>query len=281
MTASFHTPLDICWCRLQSQVLRFFQVAYLNNLLLVCCDICRHISKGPFECTSLDSEKTEPTFLLLPQSLVFPSLSVVRFLHAKLEYSTAVCFCWRLWWVCPAISSIYHSTTRSTACSSHVAITSTTCNNHTNDFSTACYSTVWSYTSMPTSSMACMPTVTSNTACSSINQTTQTPATFQAIYRVLRSRRFPCCRPLNLLRLRLFPRGKTVWLCSDLWVESGWRESIHLSNNAPVSVWTYTSKEGSQVLGSIPVRNYLIYSHTSSSSLSLTIPRKWSKFLNF
>lgn len=158
MTPSFHTPLDICWCRLQSQVLRFFQVAYLNNLLLVCCDICRHISKGPFECTSLDSEKTEPTFLLLPQSLVFPSLSVVQFLHAKLEHFTAVCFCWRLWWVCPA-TTIYHSTTRSTACSSHVAITSTTCNNHANDFSTACYSTVWSYTSMPTSSMACMPTV--------------------------------------------------------------------------------------------------------------------------
>lgn len=92
----------------------------------------------------------------------------------------------------------------------------------------------------------------------------------------LHSRRFPCCRPLNLLRLRLrlFPRGKKVWLCSDLWVESGWRESIHLANNAPVSVWTYTSKERSQVLGSIPVRNYLVYSHTSSSSLSLTIPRK-------
>lgn len=87
-----------------------------------------------------------------------------------------------------------------------------------------------------------------------------------------RSRCFPCCRPLNLLRLRLrlFPRGKKVWLCSDLWVESGWRESIHLANNAPVSV----CKERSQVLGSIPVRNYLMYSHTSSSSLSLTIPRK-------
>lgn len=182
MIPSLHTPLDICWCRLQSQVLRFFQVAYWNNLLLVCCDICRHISKGPFECTSLDSEKTEPTFLLLPQSLVFPSLSVVRFLHAKLEHFTAVCFCWRIWWVCPAISSIYHSTTRSTACSSHVAITSTTCNNLPNDFSTACYSTVWSYTSIPTSSMACMPTVTSSTACSSINQTTQTLATFQTIY---------------------------------------------------------------------------------------------------
>lgn len=93
----------------------------------------------------------------------------------------------------------------------------------------------------------------------------------------------PCCRPLNLLclSLRLSPRGKKVWLCSDLWVESGWRESIYLANNAPVSVWTYTSKERSQVLGSIPVRNYLMYSHTSSSSFSLTIPHKWGKVLNF
>lgn len=258
MTPSLHTPLDICWCRLQSQVLRFFQVAYWNNLLLVCCDICRHISKGPFECTSLDSEKTEPTFLLLPQSLVFPSLSVVRFLHAKLEHFTAVCFCWRIWWVCPAISSIYHSTTRSTACSSHVAITSTTCNNLPNDFSTACYSTThpcprpaWPACPRSPPAQPAHPSTKPHK-----HWRPSRPSTGE-----LRSRHFPCCRPLNLLRLRL-----CLWLCSDLWVESGWKESIHLANNAPVSVWTYTSKERSQVLGSIPVRNYLMYSHTSSSS---------------